>query len=190
MVCFVIAAKGSNTREKNKFCYLNETSISGNLDRKETLVIQSAEKTTTTTTVKNTSQNNKQFDQLKRTFLRVRHVLRLFPNRLQPWPIYGQPTHHSQVDKNKIIITKYLIDVLSSFFFFWFHVWLALSVRRLHFVMIDRLIDWFDCMFRLYDALNWVNLSILFDLTVTITLIRFVGLVKRSVLPEIIDNVD
>lgn len=150
-------------------------------------------KTTTTTVKKHTSPNNKQFNKLKRTFLQVRHVLRLFPNRLQPWPIYGQPTHHSQMDKNKIIITKYLIDV--SYFFFWFHLWLALSVRRLHFVafwfnMIDRLIDWFNCLFRLYDALNWVSLSILFNLTVTITLIRFVGLDKTSAFVGIIDNVD
>jgi hypothetical protein len=61
----------------------------------------------------NNIKNNKIFFS-KRTIRRIRHVLRLFPSQLQPWPIYGQPNDYFQ---NLWVIRKKLkknIDFLSK----------------------------------------------------------------------------
>lgn len=51
------------------------------------------------------AKTTQQFRQLrKRTFHRAQHVLRLFPNQLQPWPIYEQPFFTTE--KLPISLTK------------------------------------------------------------------------------------
>lgn len=117
----------NNNKKKFFLCKRASAAVFGSAN---TTRIQWAVKTTKTITTVNTHLKQqtqlKHPNKLKRTFRRVRHVLRLFPDQLRPWPIYGQPTPSFAGDDTKII-TKYLIEVT---FFFEFHVWFALSVRR------------------------------------------------------------